>query len=334
MAETDKEELQKNSIKEIRNTSSCDDQGEDINLRIEVMETTGKKRKREREKDSEEEVLLQDPLEVFGSDIMMKILNHLDARSVALSLLVSRGWHGVACSDRLWTTKCEELWLGKAHIPRSSQVRGLSKLAAYSFSVMDGKRTRIMKEDLCDHVWEFHFRKGAPEYWRNLDPYWKGTGPPMHRYFHLDGSQTADPGDVVWGGHECCYSIVTSFVGGKIREHYVRINRWPQMSVSRKQDWSWEMSNHLYYYASIPDADKEDCSSNDGQRSGLSASVSVGISRLILSLCACVFPFFGAGGILIFLLLFLPTTSLVVKFCDGRGLVGLMIMLSLNVHFL
>lgn len=36
--------------------------------------------------------------------------------------------------------QCEELWQGKAHIPRSSQARGLSKLEAYSFSVLDGKR--------------------------------------------------------------------------------------------------------------------------------------------------------------------------------------------------
>ncbi|KAH9681295.1 hypothetical protein WN943_029370 [Citrus x changshan-huyou] len=77
----------------------------------------------------------------------------------------------------------------------------------------------------------------------------------MHRYFHEDGSQTADPGDKVWGGHECCYSIVTSVVGeGKIREHYVRINRcWPHMLVSRKKDWGWEMSNILYCYSSVPD---------------------------------------------------------------------------------
>ncbi|GFY81470.1 hypothetical protein Acr_01g0012790 [Actinidia rufa] len=156
------------------------------------------------------------------------------------------------------STRCEELWLGKAHIPRSSQVWQLSKLASYSISVMDGKRTRIMKEDLCDHVWEFHFNEAAPEYWRNLDPYWKGTGPPMRRYFHPDGSVTADPSDEVWGGHESSYSVVTSFVGeGQIREHYVRINRWPRMSVSRKEDWSWEMSNNLYCYTSISDAHKE-----------------------------------------------------------------------------
>ncbi|KDP33369.1 hypothetical protein JCGZ_12918 [Jatropha curcas] len=207
---------------------------------------------------NEEDFLRQDPLEGLGWDIMLKILSNLDARSVALSLLVSRGWHRLASSDRLWSSKCEELWLGKAHIPRLSQIRGISKLAAYSLSVMDGKRTRIMRDDLCDHAWEFHFTKLAPEYWRNLDPYWKGTEPLMHRYFHQDGSQTADPGDRVWGGHECCFSVVTSFIAdGTIREHYVRINRWPRMSVSRKQDWSWEMSNHLFCYSSVPDAYKK-----------------------------------------------------------------------------
>ncbi|XP_034686308.1 uncharacterized protein LOC117914899 isoform X2 [Vitis riparia] len=184
----------------------CD--GDVVDSGGDVTKSPGSKRKKKRKRqDGAEEgksEVLQDPLEVFGSDMMMMILSYLDAPSVALSLLVSRGWHGVASSDRLWSTK------------------------------------------------------GAPDYWRNLDPYWKGTGPPMRRYFHPDGSQTADPGDQVWGGHECCYSIVTSFVGGgKIREHYVRINRWPQMSVFRKPDWSWEMSNHLYCYSSIPDADKE-----------------------------------------------------------------------------
>ncbi|KAI4342629.1 hypothetical protein MLD38_027232 [Melastoma candidum] len=221
-----------------------------------VVEVEERVRKKGKKKEEEEE-WGRDPLEVFGTDLMLRILNKLDARSVALSSLVSRPWHLVASSDTLWSLKCEELWSGKAHIPRMSQVDGLSKFAAYSLSVMDGKRTRITKYDLSDHAWEFHFSKAAPEYWRNLDPYWKGTGRPMRRYFHLDGSQSADPGDKVWGGHECCYCTVTSSLeDGKIREHYVRINRWPRLCVSRRQDWSWEMKNYLCSYSSIRDTDK------------------------------------------------------------------------------
>ncbi|XP_073112080.1 uncharacterized protein [Elaeis guineensis] len=164
-----------------------------------------------------------DPLVVLGPDIMTKMLEFLDARSVARSIVVSPRWHEIATSDRLWAAK-----------------------------------TRIMKEDLCSHVWEFRFKKTAPEYWRNLDPSWKGTGPPMRRYFHPNGSQTADPNDKVWGGHECTFSIITSYIGkGQIRNHYVRINRWPPMTVSRREDWSWEMANHLYCYNSVPDAEKE-----------------------------------------------------------------------------
>ncbi|XP_011029698.1 PREDICTED: uncharacterized protein LOC105129373 [Populus euphratica] len=248
MAQTNNQELQENQSK---------DMDEELAL---AMETMGKERERKRKKMREEGglPLCQDPLDLLGRDLMLRVLNNVDARSVARCLVVSRSWNRVASSDLLWTSKCEELWHGKAHLPRLSLVRGVSKLDAYSLSVIDGKRTRIVKDDLCDHVWDFHFTKVAPEYWRNLDPYWKGNGPPMHRYFHQDGSQTADPGDKVWGGHECCYSIVTSMIGGgKIREHYVRINGWLPLAVSRKQDWSWEMSNNFYCYSSVPDAYKE-----------------------------------------------------------------------------
>lgn len=48
---------------------------------------------------------LQDPLSLLGYDIMHMIISFLDARSVALCLPVCRGWHGVACSDRLWSSK-------------------------------------------------------------------------------------------------------------------------------------------------------------------------------------------------------------------------------------
>lgn len=63
-----------------------------------------KKRKRKREGEGSEP-LSRDPLEVFGTDIMLIILSNLDARSVALSLIVSRSWYGVASSDRVWSLK-------------------------------------------------------------------------------------------------------------------------------------------------------------------------------------------------------------------------------------
>lgn len=57
------------------------------------------------EEEEEGAVRVKDPLEVFGRDLMMMILGNLDARSIALSLLVSHGWHDVASSDRLWSSK-------------------------------------------------------------------------------------------------------------------------------------------------------------------------------------------------------------------------------------
>lgn len=222
-----------------------------------VKQRTAKKRKEEETSEEKLGVIgikLQDPLVVLGLDIMNMILSCLDARIVALCLPVSHGWHGVACSDLLWSPKCKELWHGKAHIPRTARLPGMPKLAAYSLSILDSKRVRIMRDDLCGHAWDFHFSEAAPEYWRKLDPYREGTGLPMRRYFHPDGSQTAGPGDKVWGGHEACYCTVTSLeANDKIRKHYVRINRSPALSISRTRDWGWEMSNKFVRYCSLPD---------------------------------------------------------------------------------
>lgn len=79
---------------------------------IAVLEKRGRKRKRKRKRNKKRKrekdegfVNVKDPLEVFGRDVMLMILNNLDARSVALSLLVSRAWNEVASSDAIWTSK-------------------------------------------------------------------------------------------------------------------------------------------------------------------------------------------------------------------------------------
>ncbi|KAH9623463.1 hypothetical protein KSS87_004346 [Heliosperma pusillum] len=200
-----------------------------------------------------------DPMDVLGVDLMLKVYESLDARSLASSLLVSRSWFSVASIDTLWSPLCTQLWVGKAHIPGWSKRSGLSKLASYSRAVIDSKRVHITREDLENHAWIFHFTEAAPAYWKNLDPYWRGAGPLMRRYFHPDGTVTSDPEDEVWGGHECSYTVVTSILlsNGKIKENYVRVNRWPRLIVSRREDWGWNMSNGIFAYSSIPDADKK-----------------------------------------------------------------------------
>ncbi|XP_022849419.1 uncharacterized protein LOC111371589 isoform X2 [Olea europaea var. sylvestris] len=68
----------------------------------EGVDTGGRVRKR---KNIGEEMELQDPFVAFGSEIMVMILKQLDARSVARSRLISRGWHSIASSDEIWSRK-------------------------------------------------------------------------------------------------------------------------------------------------------------------------------------------------------------------------------------
>lgn len=87
-------------IDEVEETAAlCDGDVEEDLVKI--------KRKRRKQEKMEEQ--LQDPLELFGRDIMMMIFKILDARSVALSLLVSRTWYDVASSDTLWSPKVTSL---------------------------------------------------------------------------------------------------------------------------------------------------------------------------------------------------------------------------------
>ncbi|GFP91962.1 hypothetical protein PHJA_001340300 [Phtheirospermum japonicum] len=132
-------------------------------------------------------------------------------------------------------------------------------MKATSLSIMDGKRNQITWHDMCDHVWEFHVSEVCTRVLCDLDPYWGATGPPMRRYFHPDGTVTSGLNDRVWGGHESSFTVVTGLLAdGNMRDHYVRINRWPRMSVSRNPNWSWVLSNHLYCYLSIPNATDSD----------------------------------------------------------------------------
>ncbi|KAJ7007001.1 hypothetical protein NC653_006151 [Populus alba x Populus x berolinensis] len=49
--------------------------------------------------------LCQDPLHLLGRDLMLRVLNNLDAHSVARCIVISHSWNRVASSDLLWTFK-------------------------------------------------------------------------------------------------------------------------------------------------------------------------------------------------------------------------------------
>ncbi|KAJ8448589.1 hypothetical protein Cgig2_012233 [Carnegiea gigantea] len=150
------------------------------------------------------------------------------------------------------------LWTGKAHIPRLAKVSGLSQLARHSRAVIDSKRSasqgRIyvtlpgasISLRLPHHIGKILTHTGEVQavLCAAISTLMEST---------LQTQRTR-----IWGGHECSCTIVTGIVGdGKVRENYVRVNRWPRLAVLRREDWGWEMSNVVCAYSSIPDADIE-----------------------------------------------------------------------------
>ncbi|XP_047979883.1 uncharacterized protein LOC125221713 isoform X3 [Salvia hispanica] len=76
----------------------------------------------------------EDPLLVFGSEIMTIILAELDLRSVAEARLVSRGWQAIASADRIWGPKidqaCHFVSNGGVNVPCASENTGKSEKVA------------------------------------------------------------------------------------------------------------------------------------------------------------------------------------------------------------
>lgn len=86
---------------------------------------TRPKRRREGRSDAQ-----RDPLVLVGPEVLEKILNCLDAHSVARCGVVSRGWRTVAISDRLWDPRVSSLcfsinfsFKSNMHEPRPYQKR-------------------------------------------------------------------------------------------------------------------------------------------------------------------------------------------------------------------
>ncbi|KAL6205998.1 hypothetical protein ACLB2K_023249 [Fragaria x ananassa] len=121
-------------------------------------------------------------------------------------------------------------------MPRLLQFRGLSRLAAYSLSVMDSKRSR--------NAYNFQPPQNTGEI---LILIGRALAPSCTATFILMAVKLQIM--VMKSGAAMNPVIAPLLV-------FLKMDRWPQMFVFRKQDWSWEMSNHLFCYTSIPDSDK------------------------------------------------------------------------------
>ena len=87
------------------------------------------RRKRGRKRQGERQT--SDPMEVLGEDVMGRVMEFLDARSVARCTAVSCAWRGVAADNRLWAPKVR---FGSGLLPLSSRTPHISRLLACAFA--------------------------------------------------------------------------------------------------------------------------------------------------------------------------------------------------------
>ncbi|GAB4815619.1 hypothetical protein N2152v2_008075 [Parachlorella kessleri] len=188
----------------------------------------------------------QDPAAVLGRDVMHVVLGNLPARDLAVAGCVSKQWQSLCSEGFLWRRICEDLWHGKVYVPQAAAGSELSWRQRYEASLLDAARNDITTQELCTFSWTFRFKWLAGVFWTAQDPYWTREGHMLRRFFHESGSLTAAPSDPFWGHHECRWRFTKSKEG--LRGHYVKVNHWPSLSISRTPSWGWRMENCWVVY--------------------------------------------------------------------------------------
>lgn len=103
------------------------------------------RRKRGRKREKERQVgWASDPVEALGEDVMGRVMEFLDARSVARCTAVSCAWRGVAADNRLWAPMVRAFFhcpLALLYISRS--LACVRRLCSCSSSTICSAVTRI-----------------------------------------------------------------------------------------------------------------------------------------------------------------------------------------------
>ncbi|KAK9803156.1 hypothetical protein WJX72_005533 [[Myrmecia] bisecta] len=189
-----------------------------------------------------------DPAQLLGPDLLGAIFSHLEAETLRNCVEVSRQWHAVAKQDYLWRPLCEDLWNGKVFVPQRQQASSASFKQRYLASTTAATKASLTAEELCAFTWNFRFKRTAGAYCMSYDPFWTKTGPMMQRHFHADRSVTGSPRThPFWMPEYECTWRFTKYREGKAG-HYVKVNYWPALGISRTPGWGWRMENCWVVY--------------------------------------------------------------------------------------
>ncbi|KAK9831053.1 hypothetical protein WJX74_001294 [Apatococcus lobatus] len=191
----------------------------------------------------------KDFAQIVPEALVEDIFKKLSPKDTAACGLVCKQWKAISISQAIWKEHCEELWANKVFLPSLEQ--NLSFQQLFKALLADSKRTELGAQELCSCQWTFRFKPQAGHYWTSFDPYYTKEGPMMQRQFKLDGSLTGSPAHhPLWSPHWESRWRFTKTSMGK-RGHFIKVNHWPALSISRTEDWGWRLENCWVEYRSL-----------------------------------------------------------------------------------
>ncbi|KAK9806004.1 hypothetical protein WJX73_003769 [Symbiochloris irregularis] len=195
---------------------------------------------------------------IRNTDLLQEICKHLGPKDLQVCSRVSHAFRQAAVQNAIWEPLCEALWSDKKCVPARDRTE-LSARQRYRLSLLQAKDIEISSAELCSLTWLFRFKRSAGDYWVSMDPFWTREGPLCKRTFTENGEYTAVQPDPFTHDFAFRWRFAKTKQGKK--GHYIKVNNFPSLVLSRTKNWGWRMENEWVVMAGpVHDSDdSKDC---------------------------------------------------------------------------
>lgn len=187
---------------------------------------------------------------MMDKDLLFEIMSRMDLKTLLVAATVCETWRGVARHDAIWRPRCKELWENKKFFSSWVLLENTSMWRKFFLSILDAKRERPTKEELCSMTWKFEMKR-APRYLRELEATFSENGTtrvenfremrwcffnyigPEHPHLEHCGEGAAQNQIVPAGSLRIC------------------VGPYPPLRISRTHEWGWRLENDWVIYENV-----------------------------------------------------------------------------------
>eukprot|EP00470_Lotharella_oceanica_P001885 CAMPEP_0170178768 /NCGR_PEP_ID=MMETSP0040_2-20121228/13931_1 /TAXON_ID=641309 /ORGANISM="Lotharella oceanica, Strain CCMP622" /LENGTH=228 /DNA_ID=CAMNT_0010422239 /DNA_START=53 /DNA_END=739 /DNA_ORIENTATION=+ len=184
---------------------------------------------------------------LIQKSVLVEALGFLSASELVVASCVCKPWKEAAYADTLWRRICRRRWgqvwrpWGDSDPAMETENGPIPWKRRYAIAERDATREALTKDELVRYVWRFHFKAQTLEEDPNLKQY------QYVRFLarrHQNGSNATEGFLHMERGYPPMrYCLEDRKLDGKTVVRVVRVENFPDHTITRRPDWRWAIDN-------------------------------------------------------------------------------------------